>query len=307
MAAAETSEQFIERHSAALAQVYGRSRAAAYRVDPQALAEALYRGACSLPEAGIDAVGRYLETVHAEDLAFACALMLGDSTAWDEFMARYRPILYGAARTIAHEEARARELADSLWAELYGIRNEADARRPILAYFHGRSSLRTWLHAVLARRHIDALRAQRREEPLESVDPRHLAIEPDPPNPDEPHHLALISRALNEALGALKARDRLRLDYHYADGLTLNEIGTLMDEREWTVSRRLKRSREWLRKKVERTLRAAGLGSEQIRQCYDYALEGWSFELKGDPPITPGGRADGAATKAGQFVQRMRE
>ena len=287
MAAAETSEQFIERHNAAIAQVYGRSRAAPCPVDPQALAEARSRGVCALPEAGIDAIARYLDSVHAEDLGLACALMLGDARAWEEFMTRYRPVLYAAARAIAGDESRARELADSLWAELYGIRTDAGARRPILAYFHGRSSLKTWLHAVLARRHIDALRAGRREEPLESVDPRRLAIEPDPPNPNQPRYLALIGGALSDALGALKARDRLRLAYHYADGLTLKEIGALMDEREWTVSRRLKHTRESMRKKVERALRAAGLGSEQIRQCYDYALEGWSFELKSEARSAP--------------------
>jgi RNA polymerase sigma-70 factor len=287
MAAAETAQAFVERHSAAIAQVYGRSNAAVYQVAPQALAEALYRGACALPAPGIDAVGRYLDSVHAEDLALACALMVGDERAWEAFMTGYRPILYAAARAIARDEVRARELADSLWAELYGGRGDAGARRPILAYFHGRSSLKTWLHAVLARRHIDALRAEPRAQPLENVDPRHLAIEPVHPNPDESHYFALISGALNDALGALKARDRLRLAYHYADGLTLKEIGALMEEREWTVSRRLKRSRESLRKKVERSLRAAGLGFEQIRQCYDYALERWSFELKGETCVTP--------------------
>ena len=287
MAAAETSEQFIARHGAAIAQIYSRSGAAAYRIDPEALAEALYRGACSLPDAGSEAAGRYLQSVHAEDLALACALMVGDAAAWEEFMTRYRPALYAAARAIARDEVRARELADSLWAELYGVRTDAGTRRPILAYFHGRSSLKTWLHAVLARRHIDMLRAQRRDEPLENADPRHLAIEPGLPNPDEARYLALIGAALDNALDALKARDRLRLAYHYADGLTLKEIGALMDEREWTVSRRLKRTRESMRKKIERALRSAGLGSEQIRQCYDYALEGWSFRLKSDVSSGP--------------------
>ncbi len=297
MAAAETSEQFIARHSAALTQVYDRSGAAVYGVGREAMAAALYRGACSLSEADSTAVERYLASVRAEDLALVCALMAGEAAAWDTFIARYRPILYVSSRAIARDETRARELADSLWAELYGIRGGAGgARRPILAYFHGRSSLATWLHAVLARRHIDALRGERRDYPIEKVDPRVLAVEADPPNPDQPRHLALISGALSEALDALKPRDRLRLAYHYADGLTLKEIGALMDEREWTVSRRLKRTRESIRKRVERALRASGLGPEQIRECYDYAMEGWSFELK------PAGAA--AATSLGVAMQQ---
>src|SRR5579883_501450 len=184
MAARETSEEFIARHCAALADVYERGMARAYRVAPETMAAALYRGACSLPENASETVEHYLASVHAGDLALACALIAGDAAAWDEFVARYRPILYASARAIAGDELRARELADSLWAELYGIRGQTGARRPLLTYFHGRSSLATWLHAVLARRHIDALRAGRRESPLEAADARTLAVDPDPPNPE---------------------------------------------------------------------------------------------------------------------------
>ena len=42
----------------------------------------------------------------------------------------------------------AEELADSLFAELYGL--SAEKRGSLLRYFHGRSSLKTWLRAVLA-------------------------------------------------------------------------------------------------------------------------------------------------------------
>ena len=57
-------------------------------------------------------------------------------------------------------EARARELADSLYAELYGLNGAGGARgRALLDYFHGRSKLATWLRTVLAQRHVDALRA----------------------------------------------------------------------------------------------------------------------------------------------------
>jgi RNA polymerase sigma-70 factor (ECF subfamily) len=302
MAARETSEEFIARHSAALADVYDRGRATACRVAPETMAAALYRGACSLSEHASETVEHYLASVHAEDLALACALIAGDATAWDNFVARYRPILYASARAIARDELRARELADSLWAELYGIRGETGARRPLLIYFHGRSSLATWLHALLARRHIDALRAERRHSPIESVAPRDLAIDSDPPNPEQPRYLELMGRALNDALDTMKPRDRLRLAYHYSDGLTLKQIGALMEEREWTVSRRLKRTREGIRRRIERTLRAAGLGTEEIRQCYDYAMEGWSSELKPRDQ-----RSGGDATKDGQFVQSVRK
>src|ERR1700747_1193899 len=75
----------------------------------------------------------YLETVHIEDLALACACSAGNGAAWDFFVAQFRPELYRAARAIAGE-ASARELADSLYAELFGLRDSAGARNSLFDY-----------------------------------------------------------------------------------------------------------------------------------------------------------------------------
>ena len=80
-------------------------------------------------------------------------------------MLEYRPVLYRAADAL-DRGGGARELADSLYAELYGIKDRPGDRRSLFHYFQGRSSLATWLRAVLAQRYVDRLRAQRRFEPL---------------------------------------------------------------------------------------------------------------------------------------------
>ena len=111
------------------------------------------------------AVGVYIDSLHAGDLALACACSAGSTAAWDFFVAQFRPELYRAARAIAgDQEGRARELADSLYAELYGLREGEDgARKSLFDYFHGRSKLGTWLRAILAQRHVAArIRALRR-------------------------------------------------------------------------------------------------------------------------------------------------
>ena len=108
----------------------------------------------------------YLDSLHAADLALACACGEGNAAAWDFFMTRYRPELYRAGRAIAGESA-GRELADSLYAELYGLREVEGQRKSLFDYFLGRSKLTTWLHAVLAQRHVDGIRRSRRTEPLE--------------------------------------------------------------------------------------------------------------------------------------------
>src|SRR6266481_2522454 len=117
----------------------------------------------------------YLESLHVEDLALACACLDGCEPAWEFFFGNYRQALYAAARAIMGGaragEAQARELADSLYADLFGTERGAGGRCSLFEYFHGRSKLSTWLRAVLAQRHIDALRAGRRTESLD--DPEH--------------------------------------------------------------------------------------------------------------------------------------
>jgi hypothetical protein len=93
-------------------------------------------------------------------------------------------VLYAAARAIVRSagEARARELADSMYAELYGLNRAGGEGRPLLDYFHGRSKLATWLHAVLAQRHVDSLRAGKHTESLDDDEPlaphRPVALPP---------------------------------------------------------------------------------------------------------------------------------
>ena len=108
---------------------------------------------------------RYLTSLHLEDLALACACASGDEPAWEHFVLVQRPLLYRAADSL-DPGGGARDLADSLYADLFGLGDHAGERQSLFRYFHGRSSLTTWLRAVLAQRHIDRLRTRRRLEAL---------------------------------------------------------------------------------------------------------------------------------------------
>src|SRR5271165_7186161 len=114
------------------------------------------------------AVQVYLESLHLADLALAGACSAGSAAAWDFFVTQYRPELYRAARAVAGDSA-GRELADSLYADLYGLRESEGRRNSLFAYFHGRSKLSTWLRAVLAQRHVDEIRRARRSETFEEA------------------------------------------------------------------------------------------------------------------------------------------
>jgi len=193
---------------------------------------------------------------YESDVEIARKCEAGDADAWERFVREYRPLLYRAADAL-DRTGRARELADAIYADLYA--------RSLFKYFHGKSSLATWLRAVLSQRYVDALRAGKKLEPLADAD--YPARSDEAPDPDRPRYLAIMQRALAAAVSALVDRDRLRLACYYVQSMTLAEIGRLTKEHEATVSRHLARTRKAIRADVERRLRAE-LSDDQISACF---------------------------------------
>src|SRR5262245_36128980 len=150
------------------ARLYRRAGADRWGVAPEAFTRALAASAASAGgerELGPRDVTRLLESLHLEDMALAVACAEGHEAAWEHFVREFRPVLYRSADAI-DPGGGARELADSLYADLYGLDERNGQRRSLFAYYHGRSRLATWLRAVLAQRHVDRFRAQRRLDPL---------------------------------------------------------------------------------------------------------------------------------------------
>jgi RNA polymerase sigma factor (sigma-70 family) len=239
-------------------------------------------------------VEAYLKSLHVEDLALAYACADGEEAAWEFFVAHFRQELRAAASAIlrasgAGDDVRAEELADSLYAELYGVTPTGSGRRKSLfEYFHGRSKLSTWLRAVLAQRHVDLLRKSWRTVSLEAEEDKapgnitagskrnpHLITagsplklglntwsthsqaqraDASPPDPARERYLARLDRGLRAAIAGLAPRERMLLACYYVDQLTLAEIGRTLGEHESTVSRQLDRIRRQLRESVTKTL-----------------------------------------------------
>jgi len=231
----------------------------------------------------------YLRTLHVSDLALARACSAGNSAAWEFFMTQFRPALYRAARAVAGD-ANAPELADSLYADLYGLSESQDRRKSLFDYFHGQSKLSTWLRAVLAQRHVDEIRRARRMQPLEddaraeyqeiSTTTAAHASANTAIDPERARYLAILQAALTTTLDSLDPRDRLRLAYYYVDDRTLAEIGRLLGEHEATVSRKLERTRQAVRRRVDSALREEKKWTEaQVRLALEYACDEWPFDL----------------------------
>jgi RNA polymerase sigma factor (sigma-70 family) len=287
----------------------------------------------------------YLNTLHLQDFVLACACLEGTEPAWDLFVRTYRGYLRACAAMMLQrgsDAPEAVELADSLFAELYGLADGRPGTGSLLRYFHGRSSLKTWLRAVLAQRHVDTIRAARRFASLDDGDaatrlgdldgaaaaPQRKAANLTgplalPADPYREKYIGMFCEALQNALGKLEPTDRRRVCLYYAEGKTLAEVGRLCSEHESSVSRNLERVRRQLRVEVEGSLRRgsaeklsddaggsrwSGLSDAQIALCFQYATEDAPIDFNllfpGDGAETrPGGEAS-SGTTAGRTSRR---
>jgi RNA polymerase sigma-70 factor (ECF subfamily) len=261
-------------------RLYRLANGRKWRVPPDRFARALESSAArafagrSLGSLDARELERYLASLHLEDLALACACAAGDEPAWEYFVLEQRPLLYRAADAL-DPGGGARDLADSLYADLFGLGTRAGERQSLFRYFHGRSSLTTWLRAVLAQRHVDRLRANRREEALPDEESSSALPAPARPiDPGRPRYLGLIRQALAQAVAHLASRDRLRLACYYAQELTLAQTGLVLGEHEATTSRQLARTRGAIRAAVERHLEVdSGLTRAEIAECFACVTE----------------------------------
>src|SRR5437867_4600017 len=252
--------------------LYAQSQAGRWKISRQRFAAVLERSAKKALSPGTvtpQKLQEYLNALHLEDLALATACADGSEIAWEHFFATYRAYLRAASAAILRcsaGSAEACDLADSLFTELYGLADGEGSERSLFRYFHGRSSLKTWLRAVLAQRHIDSIRAGRRFEELaeDETGDGGLRTQHRPPvQPVDPHrerYVASFTRALQTALDALDPQEKERLRLYYAEEKTLSEIGRLLGEHESSVSRHLDRVRRDLQQAVEDLLRH-GIGA----------------------------------------------
>jgi len=244
-----------------IAARYAESRASLYQIGMEQFLEVAaavvlrYAG-----DAGVADQVALAGLLRVEDLVLARACSAGNDRAWETFLSRFRAPLYDAAARIATNEATARELADELYADLYGCADAAGRKISKLDLFMGRGSLEGWLRAVLAQRYVDRCRRYAKTVSLEEqmeAGARFAAPSPAADRGPDPR----LAAAVQSALGELTAEERFLLVSWYLDGRTLAEIGAQLRVHDSTISRRLGRTMTGLRKRIRKRLREGGIAS----------------------------------------------
>jgi RNA polymerase sigma-70 factor (ECF subfamily) len=221
----------------------------------------------------------FLLSLRVDELALARACAAGSNSAWEIFLTRYREKLYQSALRIAREDSAARDLADTLYADLYGTNAREGQRVSKLASYTGRGSLEGWLRTVLAQEYVNRYRKTKRlvsldEESEEGVQFSAPESEPLASADDR------LTQATDEALGSLSGEDRLILSSYYLDERTLAEIAHMLGVHESTISRKIDKLAKVLRKQILSGLGRRGLSRRQAEEALEVDVRDLQFDIR---------------------------
>jgi RNA polymerase sigma-70 factor, ECF subfamily len=275
-----------------VAELYEKSRGQELGLTRESFAHILQEVRTKyLPETASQAETLALySSLHVEELVLARACAAGEERAWQAFVTRYREKLYEIATYIAKESASSHELADSIYADLYGIRERGGERLSKLASYMGRGSLEGWLRTVMAQEYINSYRRRRRlvsldEEAEQGV--QFVAAASPPARAVDPR----LRAATDEALSELSPEDRFVLASYYLDSRTLAQIARILRVHESTISRKLDKLAAGLRRRVLAGLGQRGMSRRQAKEALEVDVRDLEINVRtvlqgtGDPPF----------------------
>jgi len=268
----ELASFVVELHSACAAEKYGVTRDDLHSI----LSEIVRKYA---PGASPAQARDFCRTLRIEELVLARACAAGNEHAWEVFLVRYREKLYDTGLQIAREDSAARELADSLYADLYGVTSREGQRVSKLASYTGRGSLEGWLRTVMAQEHVNRYRKQKR---LVSLDEESEEGEQFPAPTPEPAATVdpRLTIAADQALRSLPAEDRFVLAAYYLDGRTLAEISRLLSVHESTISRKLDKLAKSLKKQILISLTRQGMSRRQAEEAFEVDIRDLNLNVR---------------------------
>ena len=214
-----------------------------------------------------------------EELVLARACAAGNERAWETFMIRYREKLYEMGLHITREDSAARDLSDSIYAELYGTVAKDGRRVSKLASYTGRGSLEGWLRTVMAQEQVNRYRRQKRMVSLEvetEEGQQFASPEAEPTTPVDPR----LEAATDEALASLLSDERFILAAYYLDHRTLAEIARMLSVHESTISRKLDKLAKSLRKQILAGLARRGMSRRQAEEALEVDVRDMGLNIR---------------------------
>jgi RNA polymerase sigma-70 factor (ECF subfamily) len=251
-----------------IAELYPKSFAADFGIASDELGKILGEVAakCLPDNATAEQTAAFWQSLRLEDLVLARACAAGNERAWEVFMGRFREKLYDVASYITKESSSARELADSVYADLYGTRTRDFKRISKLTLYSGRGSLDGWLRTVLAQEYVNTYRKQRRLVSLDEESEEGVQFAA-PAQDSSPVADSRLETAIDDELRSLDPNDSFILASYFLDKRTLAEIARALSVHESTISRKVEKLTKTLRRQVLKNLMRQGMGRRQAEEA----------------------------------------
>ncbi len=248
--------------------------------------------------AGHPEMSKFIDSLRADDLCLIIACEKGDETAWGDIVLNFDSTVKSAAYKFAKNKEDAEDLASSIWAELHGLKLDAQGKtKGKLSYYSGKGSLGGWLRAVTNQLAIDQFRKVKRfvqveedrdfenlaQESSEKSDNKIVVTATENPeeifSKTEAHEDILES--LQIAIAGLKDEDRLIMKLYYFDDHKLKDIASTFGFHEATASRKLVRVQTEIRKSVEKVLREKhGWNEKEVKKHLSESAEKLGVNLE---------------------------
>jgi RNA polymerase sigma-70 factor (ECF subfamily) len=271
----------VAARNPALTALYETSGAVQYQISMEEFATIMAEVCAKYsPGATDEQALEFYGGLRVEELVLARACVAGHEKAWEVFLGRYRAKLYEAAYGIARDESTGRELADSLYGDLYGTNLREGQRVSKLRFYMGRGSLEGWLRTVLAQEYVNRYRTRKRLVSLDEQSEEGVQFEA-PVAAPQPGPDRRLDEATDAALAALAADDRLLLATYYLDGRTLAEIARMLGVHESTISRRLEKVTKQVRGNILKELQRRGTSRRQAQEALEADVRDLTVDVRG--------------------------
>ncbi|MFN7930624.1 MAG: sigma-70 family RNA polymerase sigma factor [Blastocatellia bacterium] len=188
--------------------------------------------------------------VEPREVALVERLRAGEMEAFSELVREYQPLVYSVTLRIVREAEEARDVTQETFLKIFRH----------FSHFRGDASLKTWVCRIAVNQALNSERwwKRRRREETRSLDEPLLNDDDDKmslgatlaSNGDSPEAAAIAherQQQLERALGALKKDFRIAVALRDIEGMSYEEIASILEISVGTVKSRIARGREMLR------------------------------------------------------------
>lgn len=172
-------------------------------------------------------------------------LQHGDLTTLGVLFERYKDMVYRTAFVITHDEKAAEDILQECFVRLYTYRNSVDSTRP----------LKPWLYRVTVNLAYDWSSKRKVGQSLDEVLEWLSGLPGTFSAPDRKAEEKELTHMVQEVVAGLPTPHRAVIVLFYIEGLTVDEIGSVLELPIGTVKSRLHYARVRLRKALARRQR----------------------------------------------------